>query len=214
MNYNIFMVSLSFHRERQMKINKNKKLYSVFETYRITVQALHTMPQMQRAKKKGDLDDSFIERIMLAVTEVNGCAICSYAHTKIALEAGLTDIEIKNMLSGISADVPEYEIPAVLFSQHYADTRGSPSKDAWQRVVEIYGLSAAKGILGAIRAIMMGNAYGIAWSSFFNRLRGKPDPRSGFLYEISMIIFGLLFIPFAIIHALLLHLFKVSLIHF
>jgi AhpD family alkylhydroperoxidase len=37
---------------------------------------------------------------MLAVTEVNGCEMCSYAHTKMALEAGLSNDEIQQMLAG------------------------------------------------------------------------------------------------------------------
>ncbi|MFC0273464.1 carboxymuconolactone decarboxylase family protein [Metabacillus herbersteinensis] len=32
---------------------------------------------------------------MLAVTEVNGCEFCSYSHTKIALEQGMSQEEIK-----------------------------------------------------------------------------------------------------------------------
>ena len=45
-------------------------------------------------KKERQLSEHFIERIMLAVTEVNGCAVWSYAHTKMALEAGMTNEEI------------------------------------------------------------------------------------------------------------------------
>lgn len=45
---------------------------------------------------------------MLEVTEVNGCEVCSYAHTKIALEKGLSNKEIQMLLSGnverVSAD--------------------------------------------------------------------------------------------------------------
>ena len=197
-----------------MRIGFYRKLYSVWESYRIYFKGLRTVKYMTRAKKSKDLSPEFIERIMMAVTEVNGCAICSYAHTKMALEIGMSNKEIQNILSGVMDDIPPDEIPGVMFAQHYADSRGKPSKEAWVLLVEIYGLSKAKGILGAICMIMVGNIYGIPWSSFFNRFRGKPDKRSNILYEISMIITCILFTPIVIIHALASYLFKMPVIIF
>ncbi len=190
-----------------------KKLYSVRESYWIFYHGIRTMKYLSSAKKKQELDQKFIERIMLAVTEVNDCAICSYAHTKRALESGMSGEEIHNMLAGIIDDIPDDELAAIMFAQHYADTRGHPTWESWQRIVEIYGTSLAQGILGSVRIIMMGNAYGIAWSSFFNRLRGRPDPRSSLLYEASMIL-GTVLIPISLIHALISNLFKKPIISF
>lgn len=160
------------------------------------------MKYMFRARKKKDLSPMFIERIMLAVTEVNDCAICSYAHSKWALESGMSGEEIQNMIRGIIDDVPSDQIAAVMFAQHYADTRANPTPVSWRRIVKIYGINKALGILGSIRLIMIGNTYGILWSSIFNRLRGKADGRSSLRYEISMIL-GIILIPISIIHALI-----------
>ncbi|MDP3624428.1 MAG: carboxymuconolactone decarboxylase family protein [Methanobacteriaceae archaeon] len=197
----------------QTETKIGKKLYSVQESYWIFYHGIRTMKYLSSAKKNQDLDTKFIERIMLAVTEVNDCAICSYAHTKRALESGMSGEEIHNMLAGIMEDIPDDELAAVMFAQHYADTRGHPTEESWQRMVEIYGTSRAQGILGSTRAIMIGNAYGIAWSSFFNRLRGRPDPRSSLLYEASMIL-GTFLIPISLIHALISNLFRKPVISF
>ncbi|MDO9045790.1 MAG: carboxymuconolactone decarboxylase family protein [Methanobacteriaceae archaeon] len=197
----------------QTETKIGKKLYSVQESYWIFYHGIRTMKYLSSAKKNQDLDTKFIERIMLAVTEVNDCAICSYAHTKRALESGMSSEEIHNMLAGVMDDIPDDELAAVMFAQHYADTRGHPTEESWQRIVEIYGISRAKGILGSIRAIMIGNAYGIAWSSFFNRLRGRPDPRSSLMYEARMIL-GTVLIPISLIHALISNLFKKPIISF
>ena len=195
-----------------MEIRFGRKLYSVREAYRIYFKGLKTIKYMTRAKKNEDLSPEFIERIMMAVTEVNGCAICSYAHTKMALETGISNEEIQNILSGVMDDIPPDETAGVMFAQHYADSRGEPSKEAWKHVVQIYGLSKAKGILGAIRIIMVGNMYGIPWSSFFKRFIGKPDKRSNLLYEISMIVTCILFTPIVIIHSSVSYLFQMSII--
>ena len=48
------------------------------------------------------------------MTEVNECAICSYAHTKRALETGMTNDEIQDMLNGIMDNVPAEEVAGVM----------------------------------------------------------------------------------------------------
>jgi len=193
-------------------MQSGKKLYSIAEEYRIMVNAFRSSPYLRRARNAGEMNKPFMERIMLAVTEVNGCAMCSYYHTKVALESGMDSEEIKGMLGGDCNDAPEEELQAILFAQHYADTRGKPSKEAWERIVETYGESGAYGILAAIRMIMMGNVLGIAWGSFFNRFRGKPDKRSSLPYELGIMLCSILFFPFGLIHAGLLGLLKVPVI--
>lgn len=179
-----------------------KKLYSVRESYWIFYHGIRTMRYMFRAKKKGEITSKFIERIMLAVTEVNECAICSYAHTRRALETGMSSEEIQGMLTGILDHVPDEEVAGVMFAQHYADTRANPTHESWERIVEIYGLSRAMGILGAIRTIMMGNTYGIAFSSFFNRFRGRADPRSSLGYELGLLLSAVVVVPVSVVHVL------------
>ena len=191
-----------------------KQLYSVRESYGILYNGLRTIRYLFRARRKNELRPEFIERIMLAVTEVNDCAVCSYGHSKMALEAGMSSEEIRDLLAGVMDGVPADEVPAVLFAQHYADSRGSLSKESWERIVELYGLSRARGILGAVRMIMVGNTYGIPWGSFVNRFRGKPDPRSTVSYEASMMITCVPFLPVALVHAMVSELSGVPVIQF
>lgn len=198
---------------QKVEMEFGRKLYSVRESYWIFYNGIRTMKYMSKAKKNKELSPKFIERIMLAVTQVNDCAICSYAHSKMALERGMSNEEIHKMLSGIMDAVPTNELTAVMFAQHYADTRGNPSRESWQRIIEIYGVSKANGILGSIRTIMIGNTYGIPWSSFFNRLRGRPDPRSSLWYEIRMML-GTILAPISFAHALLSDLFRKPIINF
>ena len=191
-----------------------RELYSITESYMISYHGFITMRKMRDARKNGLINKQFMERIMLAVTEVNGCEVCSYAHTKMALESGMSIEEIEDMLAGAQGNLPPDEIPAIMFAQHYAEYRGHPSQDSWDRVLEIYGKPKAFGILGAIRTIMIGNAYGVPWSSFINRFKGKADSRSNLLYEIGMMISSIVLIPLAFLHSLLARLFKAPIISF
>lgn len=197
-----------------MKIHSGRKLYSIPETYRILYDGLRTMKYLSEAKKEELLDKQFIERIMLAVTEVNGCAICSYAHTRMALESGMSNEEIAHILSGATDDIPADQLPAILFAQHYAENRARPFEGTWQRIVEHYGIKKARGILAAIRIMMIGNTYGIAFSSFLNRFKGKPDERSSLIYEIGMILCGIVSAPVVLLHALIAVIFRVPLLRF
>jgi AhpD family alkylhydroperoxidase len=146
---------------------------------------------------------------MLAVTEVNGCEVCSYAHTKITLAQGMSDEEIKMHLSGVTEGISDHGMMAIVFAQHYADTRGNPSREAWNRTVEAYGTEKALGILGAIRTIMIGNIYGISISAFRSCLKGKKIEKTNLLYEIKMIMSIIILLPTALIHSFILNLLDV-----
>ncbi len=177
-----------------------KKIYSVREFYTILYEGIRTMKYMIRAKKKKELSPEFIERIMLGVTEVNGC--------------GMAAEEIQQLLAGSADEIPTDEMPAYLFAQHYADRRGYPTEESWDRIVSLYGEDKAKGILGAVRAIMVGNAHGVAFSAFASRLKGKPVKKSSLLYEITMMMSIIVYLPLALLQALIDGLFKKPIITF
>lgn len=192
-------VSPPYFDRSDLEINRTR--FTAMETYWIAFNAFRTMRSLGRARKEGDLDKNFMERMMLAVTEVNGCPLCSYAHTKMALESGMSLEEIQNLLAGTMDAIPSDELAAILFAQHYAETRGNPSEGSWQRIVDIYGLTTASGILGSIRTIMLGNAIGIPFGSLMDRVRGKPDPNSDLSYELGMTLSTLLIVPTSLMHA-------------
>lgn len=185
-----------------------KKQYSYREFYAVLYNGLRNIKPLKRAKKDGLLGQAFIERIMLAVTEVNGCEMCSYAHTNWALEAGLSAQEIEQLLAGSAQGTPTDELPAILFAQHYADKKGNPDREAWERIKEIYGQEKALGILGAVREIMIGNVYGAAAGAFSSRLKGKPYKNSKAFKELGILLSIIVFIPAAAIKALIAGLFK------
>ncbi len=181
-----------------------KQLYNMKEIYKAMYDMARNLRYLHKAQKQKLLSHTFIERIMLAVTEVNKCEMCSYAHTKMALEAGLTKQEIEELLEGESSEVPMEERTALLFAQHYADSRAYPSEKFWETLVNNYGEVKAKGILGVIRTITLGNAIGIPFGSLVNRIKRKsPDSRSTLGYEIRLIFMLLFSSPFAFIHGIL-----------
>jgi AhpD family alkylhydroperoxidase len=153
--------------------------------------------------RKKLLSKDFIERLQLAVTEVNGCAACSHAHTYMALKQGMSNEEINSFLSGDGKFIGSHEAKAILFAQHYADFRGFPKMDVFESIVEEYGEAKTGIILSAVQLMMAGNIFGIPYSALISRLKGKPYKDSSLIYEFGMHVAGIVLFPVAMVHGLL-----------
>jgi len=189
--------------ETVIQRNEYKRKYSIWELYRSFVLAPGALSELIRNNKTKLVDKHLVKRLQLAVTEVNGCAACSYQHTQMALKEGMSNEEISSFLSGGSEFTKPEEAKAIMFAQHFADTRGFPKKYAYDSIVEEYGKKKASIILSASQIMIAGNMYGIPFSAFLSRLQGKPYKDSTLFYELGMLIFGILCLPIAVIHGFL-----------
>lgn len=154
-------------------------------------------------KRRKLLAQDFVERLQLAVTEVNGCAACSYAHAYLALKQGMSNEEIHSFLSGDGEFIKPDEAKAIAYAQHFADARGLPKKDAYRVLANEYGDAKAKVIHAAAQLMIAGNIYGIPYSAFQSRLRGKPYRDSSLAYELGMQAAGLVILPIALVLGLI-----------
>jgi len=181
-------------------IRKYKRKFSLREMYHAAVFAPMAMSTLIKNKKRNILHQNFIKRIHLAITEVNGCAICSYGHAQMALKQGMENEEINSFLSGGGDFIQPEEAKGILFAQHFADSRTWPQKYAYDAIIKEYGKEKAAIILAASQMMMVGNMYGIPLSAFLSRLKGNPYPNSSLFYELSTIIMEFFLLPIAIIH--------------
>ena len=165
-----------------------KKKYNLRQMYRIVLIANRSFSTLLSNRIHKTVDSKFIERLMLATTEVNGCDVCSYAHTKMALTEGFSQEEINAFLSGNPSYINENEAKAILYAQHVADTMGNPDEQATRALIQAYGEPTSKIIQSAIDVMMMGNVSGIPLSAFLRRLKGKPYQNSSLFYELGMLL--------------------------
>ena len=180
-----------------------KRKFSFWELFRSFVFAPRAMRKLIGNKKSKLVDLHFVERLQLAVTEVNGCAACSYQHTQMALKQGMSNEEISSFLSGAGDYTKQEEAKAIMFAQHFADSRGFPKKYAYNAIVEEYGEKEARIILSAAQTMIAGNMFGIPFSALLSRFQGKPYKDSSLFYELGMEIGGIIALPIAIVHGLL-----------
>lgn len=181
---------------------EHKRKFRISEMYLACTFIPRAMFSMINNFRKKFISKQFSERIQLAVTEVNGCAACSYAHAHMALNAGMSSEEINSFLVGNNDFVKPDEAKAIAFAQHYAETGAKPDENTYKALLEEYGKEKSKAIISSIQIITVGNIFGIPYSALISRLRGRPYKNSSFFYEIGMPIIGFFMLPIAITHGL------------
>lgn len=148
------------------------------------------LPKMVMAVRNRDISRVFVEKIMTVTTAVNGCVYCEWFHARQALSAGISAAQIRNMLDlQFHADASDFEIPALLYAQHYAETDRRPDEAMTRNLIEFYGARTAADVCLFIRMISFGNLVGNTWDAVLSRLRGRPAANSHLVFEV---VFALL----------------------
>lgn len=178
---------------------KQSRVFTIKEQLKNIYSAAKAFVLLKRSKKLRLMTKPLKERIMLAVTSVNGCNMCSYVHTKIALKSGMSNKQIQELLAGNDTEVPEEEAVAVAFATHFADSEEQPDDEVIDRIIKEYGFKKAKLIFAACQMITMTNGMGIALDDFYHRIQFKRNKSSNLLVEIlNPLLTMTLFVPFVI----------------
>jgi AhpD family alkylhydroperoxidase len=139
-----------------------RRLYANFGEFWDDIRFIMANRPMIRRTMRGELVSAqFRERLMLTVTEVNGCRYCSYYHAQEALRSGISEESLKTLLGGsIPEDTPKEEIPALVYAQHWAEHNAHPDPEMYQKLLETYGEEKTLAIHIALRMIRVGNLTG------------------------------------------------------
>lgn len=160
------MANQKFNR----RIYKNPKHFIFDFNYMLTHR-----PLIRKAMRE-QISFQFRERLMMVVTEVNGCRYCSYFHANQSLKSGISQDEIKELLAGsIPIDTPAEEYTALIYAQHWAENNGNPDSEARQKLILTYGEEKAAAIEIVLRMINMGNLSGNTFDYFLFRITGGLD---------------------------------------
>ena len=173
------------------------------ELYRSLVFAMPALVVFARNRRSQIVPSAFLERVQLAVTAVSACAVCSYVHSRMALEMGLSEDEITGYLTGDVEDPDPAEAKALLFAEHFAETRGEPSAAAYAAFIEAYGPEKSRILLAAMQLMLAGNLIGLPLSARRARRNGAPYTDSSVAYEWGMVLGFWFMVPLAALHALL-----------
>jgi AhpD family alkylhydroperoxidase len=183
----------------------NKRFFTL-ATFAAGVRDLFShLDELTNALTQHRVSRALSEKIMLAATQVNGCRYCSYAHARMALQAGISEAELRDLLAGEFGQLPEHELSAVLFAQHYAEQRDHYDAAAWQRLQDTYGAEAAVEMLAHIRVITFANLYGNTFDALLERLRLRPVAGSHFFDEVMVLSAGATVVPVGVLVGMIVH---------
>ncbi len=166
-----------FRRNRSklqsMKNEFRKRYYHNPLSFLIDIFFLMTrIPRIIRNKFRGWVSPEFQERLMMAVTAVNGCRYCNYYHTWLALRMGFERAEIENLLGGEVRNPEPEELTALLYAQHWAEQNAKPDPELREKLYIQYGRDRARMIEIVLRMIRLGNLSGNSYDYLLFRLSG------------------------------------------
>jgi AhpD family alkylhydroperoxidase len=131
------------------------------------------MPVRWIALVKPATSRSLREKVIIGVTSVNDCRWCSWLHTGIALQQGANLAELRSLLgSGTFGTTTDPEATAILFAQHFADTRRHPTPAARLALAKQFTPYQRREIMAWIHFIYFANLCGNSADAWLARFRG------------------------------------------
>lgn len=177
-----------------------QRVFTVGTFYRHVRNAMANALGIVRARRA--MGGNLASQLMLAVSQVNGCRLCSWFHTSVALKEGATEGELQDLIGGDFGHLTDEQAACVLFAQHYADQGGLAIDEAFADLIHQVGETTARHTLALTQAIMVGNLHGIALDALTQRARGHALGGSRALHELGISIGGLVLPLIAVPHNL------------
>ena len=151
--------------------NFKKRTFSSFGEFISELKFIFKNRDRIKKLEEGEIIEAeFRQRLMMAVTEVNGCRYCSYYHSRLALKAGISNQELDSLLMGDLNDCPESEVLALVYAQHWTEKKGQPDQKMKDKVKAEYGEEKFEIINLAVRMINFGNLSGNSFDYFLYKL--------------------------------------------
>ncbi|MBN1314652.1 MAG: hypothetical protein JXA42_04270 [Anaerolineales bacterium] len=141
--------------------------------------------ELKTAFQSGRVDRGFTKRIMLVVTGVNRCRYCRFGHARSAVREGMDSSLVNELLGGDLSQADPFELMALDFAMHYAESAANPNPEAVSELEEVYGTDMACDILMVLHMITFGNLLGNTFDALISRIKGLPAGESTLWNEVS-----------------------------
>lgn len=110
---------MSNPKVRSERAEFSRRIYHNFKEIRTDFRYIFSQRVFVRKVMRELISYDFRERLMMVVTEVNGCRYCSYYHAREALKSGISEDELKALLAGhLPENTPPSEYTALVYAQH------------------------------------------------------------------------------------------------
>jgi AhpD family alkylhydroperoxidase len=143
------------------------------------------------------------EQVIVAVAQVNACRMCEHAHTRMALEAGVSDAELTALAK---MDEAAFDRPTWLAIAHArervksdfldgaaaCDDADADAKAQRAALVRALGDQGYRDVEDLARVMTLANRIANTLNALSDRWRGRPVPGSRLLDEL---VINFLFLP-------------------
>jgi len=142
----------------------------------------------------GRLSRALREQIIVAVAQVNACRMCEHAHTRMALEAGVSDAELAALENMDESAFDRRTWLAIAHARERTKAKFAPmvtdaSEDA---VREAIGAQACSDVEDVARVMTVANRIANTLNALPDRWRGRPVSESRLFDEL---VINFLFLP-------------------
>ncbi|MBN1523169.1 MAG: carboxymuconolactone decarboxylase family protein [Spirochaetales bacterium] len=161
-----------------MKKESLRTFDSLSEYWSLFQKTFKKMSGLRKILRREQITPQFREKLMLVVSQTNQCAYCSFLHAKKALEEGISQNTIDNILDIEEGHFTPKEIPAVLFARHFAETKGNVSPLSIHTLTEYYGEHTSRQIQAFLQSVLFGNLCCNTVFSFKEHLFSASEKRN------------------------------------
>jgi AhpD family alkylhydroperoxidase len=170
------------------------RTYRVAELFRDLITVMGRIPALWSIWVGGRLPRAMREKVIVAVAQANACRMCEHAHTRMALEAGVTDSELAALERMDAEGLNRRTWLALAYARERAKDDFAPVSDpkTRQALDEELGPQVVCDIEDVARVMTVANRVANTLNALSDRLRGRPVPGSRLADEL---VINLLLLP-------------------
>ncbi|PKL09169.1 MAG: hypothetical protein CVV51_05135 [Spirochaetae bacterium HGW-Spirochaetae-7] len=129
--------------EDQPETRRLRRLDSPGEFFKLVSELAGAYPMTKRVSRESRPNRRMKDMLRLVVSGAAECALLSYIHRRTALQHGLPQDLVRDLLAGRFEGVSSADLPALLFARRLVENGGAVSGGDLEAVSEAYGPAMA-----------------------------------------------------------------------
>ncbi|MGB8329427.1 MAG: carboxymuconolactone decarboxylase family protein [Polyangiales bacterium] len=170
------------------------RTYALVELIRDLLRVAARFPSLWAIWARRRLPPGLREQIIIAVAQVNACRMCEHAHTRMALDAGVSNAELAALANMDAAAFDRADWLAIAHARELTQAEFLDTEPAEQKValIGVLGAQTVSDIEDVARVMTVANRIANTLNALPDRWRGDPVPGSRLLDEL---LINILFLP-------------------
>ena len=170
------------------------RIYTLPELFEDLKSVVSRVPSLWSIWLRNRLPRVLREQVVVAVAQVNACRMCEHAHTRMAIEAGVSDAELAALENMDERALDRRTWLAIAHARDrvmsdFAPVAAGSSQEA---LVEEMGAQTYRDVEDVARVMTLANRVANTLNALPDRVRGNPVPGSRLFDEL---LINLMFLP-------------------